>query len=77
MEENERRKIMDNEKIFENDRFIIVYEQEDGILSVETKKILVDKATGVNYLFVKSGYGGGLTPLLDENGKPIVTKNIE
>ena len=65
---------MDNEKIFENDRFIIVYEQEDGILSVETKKILVDKATGVNYLFVKSGYGGGLTPLLDENGKPIVTK---
>lgn len=74
MEENERRKIMDNEKIFENDRFIIVYEQEDGILSVETKKILVDKVTGVNYLFIKAGYGGGLTPLLDENGKPIVTK---
>lgn len=74
MEENERRKIMDNEKIFENDRFIIVYEQEDGILSVETKKILVDKATGVNYLFVKSGYGAGITPLLDENGKPIVMK---
>lgn len=77
MEENERRKIMDNEKIFENDRFIIVYEQEDGILSVETKKILVDKVTGVNYLFIKAGYGAGITPLLDENGKPIVTKNIE
>lgn len=74
MEENERRKIMDNEKIFENDRFIIVYEQEDGILTADVKVILVDKATGVNYLFVKSGYGGGLTPLLDENGKPIVTK---
>ena len=77
MEENERRKIMDNEKIFENDRFIIVYEQEDGILSVETKKILVDKVTGVNSLFIKAGYGAGITPLLDENGKPIVTKNIE
>lgn len=77
MEENERRKIMDNEKIFENDRFIIVYEQEDGILSVETKKILVDKVTGVNYLFIKAGYGAGITPLLDENGKPIVTNNIE
>lgn len=74
MEENERRKIMDNEKIFENDRFIILYEQEDGILSVETKKILVDKVTGVNYLFIKAGYGAGITPLLDENGKPIVTK---
>ena len=77
MEENERRKMMDNEKIFENDRFIIVYEQEDGILSVETKKVLVDKVTGVNYLFIKAGYGAGITPLLDENGKPIVTKNIE
>ena len=77
MEENERRKMMDNEKKFDGDRFEVVYEQEDGILSVETKKILVDKVTGVNYLFVKSGYGGGLTPLLDENGKPIVTKNIE
>ena len=77
MEENERRKMMDNEKEFDGDRFEAVYEQEDGILSVETKKILVDKVTGVNYLFIKAGYGGGLTPLLDENGKPIVTKNIE
>ena len=77
MEENERRKMMDNEKEFDGDRFEAVYEQEDGILSVETKKILVDKVTGVNYLFIKAGYGGGLTPLLDENGKPIVTTNIE
>ena len=68
---------MDNEKEFDGDRFEVVYEQEEGILAVETKMILVDKATGVNYLFVKSGYGGGLTPLLDENGKPVVTKNIE
>ena len=77
MEENERRKIMDNEKEFDGDRFEAVYEQEDGIFTAEIKVILVDKATGVNYLFVKSGYGGGLTPLLDENGKTIVTKNIE
>ena len=68
---------MDNEKELDGDRFEVVYEQEEGILAVETKMILVDKATGVNYLFVKSGYGGGLTPLLDENGKPVVTKNIE
>lgn len=74
MEENERRKIMDNEKEFDGDRFEAVYEQEDGIFTADVKVILVDKATGVNYLIVKSGYGGGLTPLLDENGKPIVTK---
>ena len=35
--------------------------------------ILVDKVTGVNYLFVQSGYAGGLTPLLDRDGKPIIT----
>ena len=34
----------------------------------------MDKETGVNYLFVQSGYAGGLTPLLDADGKPVVTK---
>ena len=77
MEENERRKMMDNEKEFDGDRFEAVYEQEDGIFTADVKVIIVDKATGVNYLFIKAGYGAGITPLLDENGKPIVTKNIE
>ncbi len=36
--------------------------------------VIVDKKTGVNYLFVRSGYGAGLTPLIDADGKPIVTK---
>lgn len=36
--------------------------------------VLVDKETGVNYLFVQSGYAGGLTPLLDADGKPVVTR---
>jgi len=36
-------------------------------------KIIVDQETGVNYLFHKAGYAGGLTPLLDKDGKPIVT----
>ena len=48
MEENERRKIMDNEKEFDGDRFEVVYKQEDGILTADVKVILVDKATGVN-----------------------------
>ena len=38
------------------------------------KMIYVDKETGVNYLFIVSGYAGGLTPLLDAEGKPVVTK---
>ena len=35
---------------------------------------IVDKETGVNYLMVRSGYGAGLTPLIDADCKPIVTK---
>jgi hypothetical protein len=37
-------------------------------------QVIVDKETGVNYLWVKSGYAGGLTPLLDAEGKPIVER---
>lgn len=52
-------------------RFERVYSQG----KVSKTEIWVDKETGVNYLFRRDGYGGGLTVLLDENGKPIVTKN--
>ena len=50
------------------ERFIKVYSENLG-----SEYILVDKKTGVNYLFVQSGYAGGLTPLLDRDGKPIIT----
>ena len=52
-------------------RFEIVY-QEGGLKS--EKVIYVDKETGVNYLFIANGFGGGLTPLLDADGKPVITK---
>ena len=31
------------------------------------------KKFGVNYLFHASGYAGGMTPLLDREGKPVVS----
>jgi len=37
------------------------------------KRLIVDTETGVNYLYYGEGYGGGLTALLDKDGKPIVT----
>ena len=49
-------------------RFEKVYSQGAG-----TIEVLVDKETGVNYLYHASGYGGGLTVMLDKDGKPIVT----
>ena len=49
-------------------RFEKVYSQ--GLSSFE---IWVDRQTGVNYLYHSSGYAGGLTVLLDKDGKPIIT----
>lgn len=48
-------------------RFITTH-HEDGC------KILVDKETGINYLYSWDGYSGGITPLLNKDGKPIITE---
>ena len=53
----------------DKDRFQKVYSQ--GLVNVA--EILVDTQTGVNYLYYWSGNGGGLTPLLDREGKPVIT----
>ena len=50
-------------------RFVKVY--SDGAFG--SNEIWVDKLTGVNYLFHASGYAGGLTPLLNRDGTPIIT----
>ena len=49
-------------------RFEKTYSQGAGAV-----EIWVDKETGVNYLFHASGYAGGLTVLVDKDGKPVVT----
>ena len=54
------------------ERFEIVY--GDSGRSIHIEKIFIDKETGVNYLFISNGHAGGLTPLLDAEGKPVVTK---
>lgn len=50
------------------DRFEKIYSQ--GVANVT--EIWVDKETGVQYLYHASGYSGGMTPLLDKDGKPSV-----
>lgn len=50
-------------------RFVRTYTQ--GTLN--SMEIWVDTQTGVNYLLHQSGYGGGLTVLLDRDGKPVVS----
>lgn len=55
-------------KMAKEKRFEKVYSQDLG-----STMIVVDKETGVNYLFASSGYAGGITPLLDREGKPVIT----
>jgi hypothetical protein len=62
-----------NLTIMAKDRFGI--KEKEGVSFMTDAITIVDKETGVNYLFVCRGYGGGLTPLLDAEGKPIVTKD--
>ena len=52
-------------------RFEKIYSQNMGAIEV-----WVDKETGVNYLYRQSGYSGGMTVLLDKDGKPVITPII-
>jgi len=53
-------------------RFITTYSHGGGFSGPSTY-ILVDKATGVNYLYAAGSYGGGVTPLLNRDGTPVIT----
>ena len=50
------------------ERFVKIHSENMGC-----EFILVDKKPGVYNLFVQSGYAGGLTPLLNADGRPVVT----
>ena len=52
------------------ERFERIYTQGKFALVTE---IWVDKQTGVNYIFHRDGNASGFTPLLDENGKPVIS----
>ena len=54
------------------DRFEVVSRDPNGFNGPEVK-VIVDKKTGVNYLWVCSGYAGGLTVLLNRDGSPVVS----
>ena len=56
----------------QDERFIKVL--NEGSTWTTNREIGVDKTTGVNYLWIASGNGGGLTPLLGADGKPLVTR---
>lgn len=52
-----------------SERFKLVYSQG----TLDATQVLVDTETGVNYVFRKVGYAGGMTPLLGKDGKPVIS----
>ncbi len=57
----------------QEERFEKVYEQSES-LGTSRLEIWVDKVTGVHYIYRKDGYSGGLTVMVDADGKPVVSK---
>ena len=53
-----------------DERFQVIQKEGGGFTS-PYRMVLLDTVTGVQYLFVQNGYGGGLTPLLDRDGRPL------
>ncbi|GEM_PF-168409 len=53
-------------------RFEVVLKEGSDFRDDGIRMILLDKETGVQYLCWKCGYGGGITPLLDSEGKAVV-----
>ena len=53
-------------------RFVKVYTQSGGFTGPRLE-ILVDRKTGVNYVYASAGYSGGMTVLLNRDGTPVVS----
>ena len=51
------------------ERFEKVYSQG----AVNVMEIWMDNETGVNYIFHRNGYAGGMTPLLYKDRKPVIS----
>lgn len=63
------RRMEDAMKRQNEERFVLL-EEEGSVIMGSGRVLLVDRVTGVTYLLV---YGAGITPLIDADGKPIIT----
>ena len=53
----------------EEKRFIRIFSQNSFGTAME---VWADRETGVNYLYRWDGYSGGMTVLVDRDGKPLI-----
>ena len=57
-----------------DERFVVIHKEGSQLKDSGFRQLLVDKETGVTYLLWKAGYGSAITPLLNKDGAPIITK---
>ena len=57
-----------------DNRFTVVYKEGNSLTNAGYRQLLVDKQTGVTYLFISCGYGSSITPLLNPDGSPVITR---
>jgi len=62
-------------KMNKEKRFAVIHKERHGIIG--NVVILIDKQTGIQYLFVREGYAGGLTPLLNKDGEAESTSDLK
>ena len=55
--------------MFGREKRFVIYSEGMGLGQI---KILMDRVTGVHYLFYSDGSAGGITPLLNSSGEPVV-----
>ena len=60
----------------DTDRFVIIHKEGSQLKDEGYRQLLVDKETGVTYLLWKAGYGSAITPLLETDGKPVITSLV-
>ena len=57
-----------------DERFVVIHKEGSQLKDSGFRQLLVDKETGVTYVLWKAGYGSAITPLLNKDGTPIITK---
>ncbi len=55
----------------DSDRFVRLCSEGNSFGTI--RQLWVDRKTGVTYVFFQAGYAGGLTPLLDAQGNPVLS----
>ena len=57
-----------------DNRFVVVHKEGSSLSNSGYRQLLADKQTGVTYLFISCGYGSSITPLLNPDGRPVITR---